>query len=83
MLLLLQLAITLALLLNSVLLAQQTHQQLNQPTGLDLEETLLVQIKPTTPQLRAYPLLEDLLERQLNALRNIPGVVAAAYSNQG
>ncbi|NWO03478.1 MAG: ABC transporter permease [Idiomarinaceae bacterium] len=82
-LLLLQLAITLALLLNSVLLAQQTHQQLNQPTGLDLEETLLVQIKPTTPQLRAYPLLEDLLERQLNALRNIPGVVAAAYSNQG
>lgn len=82
-LLLLQLAITLALLLNSVLLAQQTHQQLNQPTGLNLEDTLLVQLKPTTPQLRAYPLLEDLLERQLSALRNIPGVVAAAYSNQG
>lgn len=82
-LLLVQLAITLALLLNSVLLAQQTHQQLNQPTGLDLEETLLVQLKPTTPQLRAYPLLEDLLQRQLIALRNIPGVVAAAYSNQG
>lgn len=81
-LLLVQLAITLALLLNSVLLAQQTHQQLNQPTGLEMEHTLLVQLKPTTPQLRAYPLLEDLLQRQLSALRNIPGVVAAAYSNQ-
>lgn len=82
-LLLVQLAITLALLLNSVLLAQQTHQQLNQPTGLELEETLLVQLKPTTPELRAYPLLEDLLQRQISALQSIPGVVAAAYSNQG
>ncbi|RUO31656.1 ABC transporter permease [Aliidiomarina sedimenti] len=81
-LLLVQLAITLALLLNSVLLAQQTHQQLNRPTGLELEETVLVQLKPTTPQLRTYPLLEDLLQRQLRALRNIPGVVASAYSNQ-
>lgn len=81
-LLLVQLAITLALLLNSVLLAQQTHQQLNQPTGLDLEQTLVVQLKPTTPQLRTYPLLEDLLQRQLSALENIPGVSAAAYSNQ-
>ncbi|RUO35079.1 ABC transporter permease [Aliidiomarina soli] len=81
-LLLLQLAITLALLLNSVLLAQQTHQQLNQPTGLELEDTLLVQLKPTTPQLRMYPLLEDLLQRQVRALQNIPGVIAAAYSNQ-
>lgn len=81
-LLLVQLAITLALLLNSVLLTHQTHQQLNQATGLELEETLLVQLKPTTPQLRMYPLLEDLMQRQINALQNIPGVVAAAYSNQ-
>ena len=81
-LLLLQLAMTLALLLNSVLLAQQTQQQLNQPTGLDLENILLVQLKPTTAGLRVYPALEELLNRQLSAVQAIPGVIAAAYSNQ-
>ena len=81
-LLLLQLAMTLALLLNSVLLAQQTHQQLNQSTGLDLQNILLVQLKPTTAPLRVYPALEDLLNRQLSAVQAVPGVIAAAYSNQ-
>ncbi|WP_460861314.1 FtsX-like permease family protein [Rheinheimera gaetbuli] len=81
-LLLLQLAMTLALLLNSVLLAQQTQQQLNQPTGLDLDNILLVQLKPTTAPLRVYPALEELLNRQLSAVQAIPGVIAAAYSNQ-
>jgi putative ABC transport system permease protein len=81
-LLLLQLAMTLALLLNSLLLAQQTQQQLNQPTGLDLDNTLLVQLKPTTAALRVYPALEELLNRQLDAVQAVPGVIAAAYSNQ-
>lgn len=81
-LLLLQLAMTLALLLNSILLAQQTHQQLNQPTGLDLDNIVLVQLKPTTASLRVYPALEELLNRQLAAVSALPDVVAAAYSNQ-
>ncbi|MBU1310783.1 MAG: FtsX-like permease family protein [Gammaproteobacteria bacterium] len=81
-LLLLQLAMTLALLLNSVLLAQQTHKQLNQPTGMDLDNIVLVQLKPTTASLRVYPALEELLNRQLNAVSALPDVVAAAYANQ-
>jgi putative ABC transport system permease protein len=81
-LLLVQLALTLALLLNSVLLAQQTNQQLKQPTGLDLENTLVVQLKPTTSSLRVYPALEDLFTRQLQAVQAMPGVQAAAYANQ-
>ena len=81
-LLLIQLAMTLALLLNSILLAQQTQQQLTQPTGLDLENTLLIQLKPTTAQLRVYPALSELFERQLTAIQANTGVVAAAYSNQ-
>ena len=83
LLLFLQLAMTLALLLNSLLLADQTRQQLAEPTGLDLPHVLQVQLKPTTPQLRAYPLLGDLLERQMQAIRAIAGVEAVAYSNQG
>ncbi|MEN3157734.1 FtsX-like permease family protein [Alkalimonas sp. NCh-2] len=81
-LLLLQLAMALALLLNSILLAQQTQQQLTQPTGLDLEHTLQVQLKPATASLRVYPALQDLLDRQLQAVQAIPGVIAAAYANQ-
>ncbi len=81
-LLLIQLAMTLALLLNSVLLAQQTRQQLTQPTGLDLKNTLLVQLKPSTASLRVYPALEELFTRQLQAVQAIPGVIAAAYANQ-
>ena len=81
-LLLLQLAMTLALLLNSILLAKQTHQQLNQPTGLDMDNTLLVQLKPTMASLRVYPALEELLNRQLDAVQAMPGVIAAAYTNQ-
>lgn len=81
-LLLIQLAMTLALLLNSVLLAQQTQQQLNQPTGLDLDNTLVALLKPTTASLRVYPALQELLDRQLNAVQALPGVVTAAYANQ-
>lgn len=82
-LLLLQLTMTLALLLNAVMLASQTHASLNEPTGLALDSILQIQLKPTTPALRKYPGLGDLLERQLAAVRTVPGVVAAAYSNQG
>lgn len=81
-LLLIQLAMTLALLLNSVLLAQQTQQQLNQPTGLDLDNTLVALLKPATASLRVYPALQELLDRQLNAVQALPGVVTAAYVNQ-
>lgn len=81
-LLLVQLVLTLALVLNSVLLTYQTHSQLTQPTGLDMQRILAVQLKPTSPQLRVYPALTELLERQLAAIRQIPGVEAVAYSNQ-
>lgn len=81
-LLLIQLSMTLALLLNSILLAQQTHEQLNQPTGLAQQNILQVQLKPTTAALRVYPALENLFERQLEAVRAINGVEAVAYANQ-
>lgn len=82
MLLIVQLAMTLALLMNSLILADQTHTKLNSPTGLDLTQTLHVALKPTTTDLRAYPLLGDLLERQLAAVRTLSGVQAVAYTNQ-
>jgi putative ABC transport system permease protein len=81
-LLLVQLALTLALLSNSSLLAMQTWNQLSQPTGLDLDNILYVSLKPTSKNLQEYPAFADLLERQLAAVRQMPGVAAVSFTNQ-
>ncbi len=81
-LLLVQLALTLALLSNSSLLALQTWDQLRQPTGLDLDNILYVSLKPTSKNLQEYPAFADLLERQLAAVRQMPGVAAVSHTNQ-
>lgn len=81
-LLLAQLAISLALIVNSSLLSMHARELLNRPTGLDLENTLMVELKPTSVALGQEPALSHLLERQLGALRKINGVVAAAYAKQ-
>lgn len=81
-LLLVQLTLTLALLSNSVLLSQQAYQLSNQPTGLQLDTTLAVELKPTDDNLIVHPALGELIARQLTALKQIPGVRYAAFSNQ-
>lgn len=81
-LLLVQLALTLALLSNSSLLALQTWDQLRQPTGLDLDNILYVSLKPTSKNLQEYPAFADLLERQLAAVRQVPAVQAVSFTNQ-
>ncbi len=81
-LLLVQLALTLALLSNSSLLALQTWGQLSQPTHLDLDNILYVSLKPTSKNLQEYPAFADLLERQLAAVRQMPGVAAVSFTNQ-
>lgn len=81
-LLLVQLILTLALVSNSVLLSQQAYQLSNQPTGLQLDTTLAVELKPTDDNLIVHPALGELISRQLVAIRQISGVQHAAFSNQ-
>jgi putative ABC transport system permease protein len=81
-LLLVQLTLTLALVSNSVLLSQQAYKLSNQPTGLQLDTTLAIELKPTDENLITHPALADLVLRQLAALRQITGVRHAAFSNQ-
>ncbi|WP_419570464.1 ABC transporter permease [Rheinheimera sp.] len=81
-LLLLQLAITLGLVVNSLLLAGAAKELVQQPTGLDLQQIQSVWVKPTSKRLREEPALSDLISRQLAAVRQIPGVEAAEYVNQ-
>ena len=81
-LLLLQLAVTLALIVNSSLLAIHAHSLTNRPTGLDLDNTLVVELRPTLSALGQQPALTSMVERQLANVRSIPGVVTVAYASQ-
>lgn len=81
-LLLIQLALTLALIANSAVLAWQARELANEPTGLQLDNLLRVPLKPTIPELRRQPGLNDLVLRQQAAVRTIPGVVSASWMLQ-
>ena len=81
-LLLLQLAVTLGLVVNSLLLASAAQELVEQPTGLALEQLLTVRVKPTSTAMRVEPALSEVISRQLAAVRQIPGVEAAEYTNQ-
>lgn len=82
LLLLVQLTLTLALVSNSVLLSLEAYELSNQPTGVPLDTTLAVELKPTDEHLIVHPALGELIQRQLSALRQIPGVQQAAFTNQ-
>lgn len=81
-LLLLQLAVTLGLVVNSLLLASAAKELVDQPTGLKLEQILTVRVKPTSASMRIEPALSEVINRQLAAVRKIPGVEAAEFTNQ-
>ena len=81
-LLLLQLAVTLGLVVNSLLLAGAARQLVEQPTGLELEQLLTVWVKPTSAAMRIEPALSEVMTRQLAAVRAMPGVEAADAINQ-
>lgn len=81
-LLFLQLALTLGLLANSSMLAQQAYQWLTQDFGVPLDEVITVHVLPMTPSLRHQPLLGDLITRQSSALSALPGVIAVSFANQ-
>ena len=81
-LLFLQLAMTLGLLVNSVLLARQAHDLLEVNTGMPLDEVIAIRMKPTVAAERQPPALQGFIERQLAAVRGVTGVVDVAISNQ-
>ncbi len=81
-LLFLQLAMTLGLLVNSVLLARQAHDLLDVETGMPLDEVITIRMKPTVAAQRQQPAVQDFIERQIAAVRQVSGVVEVAVSNQ-
>jgi len=81
-LLILQLAITLGLLVNSAILALDTQEKIAQSTGLDLENILLVSTHPTSGSYRDLDYYRSIAMEDMAKLRQLPGVNSVSVTNQ-
>lgn len=81
-LLILQLAITLGLLINSVILAVDTNNKLAQDTGLDIDNTLIVSLHPTSGEYRNLDYYRSIVSEDLQQLSQLSGVESVSLMNQ-
>lgn len=81
-LLILQLAITLGLIVNSSILSLDTAKKLEVDTGLDLTNTLIVRLTPTSGEYQDKDFARSIFRQDLAAISAIPGVEAVSASNQ-
>lgn len=80
-LLILQLAITLGLLINSAILAIDTSHNLAKPTGLDLDNTLIASTHPTSGDYRDLDYYRSIAAQDVAKLTEIPGVNSVSQVN--
>ena len=81
-LLILQLAITLGLIVNSTILSLDTADKLSVDTGLNLDDTLSIEFRKTSGDYRDLDFTRSILQQDLAELAKIPGVNAITASNQ-
>ncbi len=81
-LLVLQLAITLGLLINSAILALDTNEKLAQDTGLDANNILIVSLQPTSGSYRDLDYFRSIVNQDLQALNNLAEVESVSLVNQ-
>ena len=81
-LLILQLSITLALLVNSVILALDTRSSLARDTGMDNDNTLIVSLNPTSGSYRDLDYYRSIVAEDLVKLKALMGVENVSLANQ-
>jgi len=81
-LLVLQLAITLGLLVNSGILALDTRDKLAKSTGLDDQNVVVVSSHPTSGQYKDLNYYRSIAREDMSKLSQIPGVKAVSITNQ-
>jgi len=81
-LLILQLAITLGLLVNSAILALDTGAKISQETGLDNENILIMSTHPTSGSYRDLDYFRSIATEDMAKLRQLPGVNSVSVTNQ-
>lgn len=74
----LEVALTLALVANCVNLIQETRKTLARPSGFADDDIVSVESTPFTPEFREQPFRDAAVGSDLAALRAIPGVAAAS-----
>lgn len=72
-----EIALTLAIIVNCVNMILDQQASMNRPTGMDVDNILVVRVEPFSEDLEEEDAVEDLYDRDLLALRAMPGVVAA------
>lgn len=77
LLLTLEIAVTLAIVLNCWNLIDQQRASLLKPSGLDDEHTIAVEARPYSPDYQDFEFRQQVVRRDAEALRAIPGVVDA------
>lgn len=73
----LQCAITLAILTNAIFIIQDRVRQMSRPSGVDKDNVFMTRAKPFKP---GFDLAND-IDRDMAALRAIPGVIDAGVIN--
>jgi len=81
-LLVLQLAITLGLLVNSTILAFDTKGKISQATGLDNDNILIMSTHPTSGNYRDLDYYRSIVTQDMAKLRQLPGVKSVSVTNQ-
>jgi putative ABC transport system permease protein len=76
-----EVALTLAIVANCLSLILDTRTQLARPSGFDDEHIAFVQSNPYAEPLREQEVLDRLADQDLRLLRSIPGVRAAAHTS--
>jgi putative ABC transport system permease protein len=73
----LEIALTLAVIVNCLNSISNQRRIMNRPTGMDLDHVLVVRTEPFAADLREEQRVEQLYDEDLRALRDMPGVIAA------
>lgn len=81
-LLLFQLALTLGLVVNTLILALDTRDKLNQPLGFAVQNLLQVSLKPTSAQFQDTDYYLSILKQDVASLSALDGVNSVAHYNQ-
>lgn len=81
-LLLLQVAITLGLIVNSAILAFDTRDKLTKPVGISLDGTLFISHHPTSGAYKDLDYRRSITLEDMEKLRQISGVKSVSITNQ-
>ena len=82
LLLILQLALTLGLLSNSLVLSMDAYKKLNQPVNYDLNNLIAVLLIPTSAEYKNASYYKSIVKQDINKLSELDGVLSVAQYQQ-